>query len=176
MSADHTDIDHVHATPLTVSVIELTPPHDKRRETAAYQRSHHFLVVEQDTPCYVCGVRNSTLNDPAQNKVGAKALESHHAPIEWSLMDAVDPLKAHRQFPQVIDRETLEAFIDSPANLLILCDVHHRDKQRGIHHLLWQDFAILPFLYDDYIVVADQAQAVQAEAHDEQIIENEAKQ
>jgi hypothetical protein len=169
-------IDHVHETPLNVAWVELTPPHDKRRETAAYQRSHKFLVEDQDKSCVVCGVRRSTLGDPTQNKLHSTALETHHFPIEWSLMDAVDPLKVHRQYSQVIDRETLEAFIDSPANLLVLCDICHRSKQRGIHHLLAQDFAILPFLLDDYIVVADQVQAAQAEAHDEAVLKSEATQ
>lgn len=159
-----------------METVELTPPHAERRESATYRRSHRFLIEEQDKPCVVCGVRNSTLHDPTVNRSKANALETHHYPVEWSLAHAVDPLKLHRQFPQVIDRDTLEAFIDSPANLLVLCDVHHRSVQCGIHHLSTQDFAILPFLYDGYVVVADKAHAAQAEAHDEEILEDEASQ
>lgn len=168
--------EHVHATPLAVETVELTPPHDKRRETEAYRKSHHFLVVEKDSPCVICGVRRSTLADPKQNPLSAKAIESHHYPIEWSLGHCCDVHKVHARFPQVIDHETLEAFIDSPANLLVLCDMCHRSKQRGIHHLLTQDFAILPFLLDDYIVVSDKAHAAQAEAHDEDVLKAETAQ
>jgi hypothetical protein len=164
------NIDHVHETTLAVETVELTPPHAERRETETYRKSHHFLVVERDSPCLVCGVRNSTLSDPAKNPFSAKALESHHYPVEWSLAHACDPRKVHEKFPQVIDRATLEAFIDSPPNLLILCDLHHRSMQSGIHHLLAQDFAILPFLIDGYIVVSDKTNATQAETHDAEVL------
>jgi hypothetical protein len=107
-----------------------------------------------DQECIVCGVKNSTLADPTKNKFGATAMEAHHFPIELSLMNACDPLKVHLTFPGVIDQATLEAFVDTPANLLILCSVHHRSMEQGIHHLLAQDFAVLPFLYDGYQIAA----------------------
>lgn len=166
-------LSHVHETLEAVASVEMTPPHAPRVETEAYRKAHRYLIDVQDTPCKVCGVRKSTLGDPTQNKVGAKQMESHHYPIERSLMDACDPNKVHKQFPQVIDRETLEAFVDSAVNLVILCDVHHRSVTFGIHHLLTQDFAILPFLYDGYIVSAPQAQAAQAMAVDNQIEQQE---
>ncbi len=116
-------------------------------------------------------MRRSTLTDPAQNPVGAKDLETHHYPIERSLAAACDPLKVHARFPSVYDEATLMTFVDSPANLVVLCDVHHRSMTTGIHHLLAQDFAILPFLRSGYqIAVASADGAAIALAHDEQIV------
>lgn len=165
------DINHVHSTFLeTPENIEMTPPHEERRETEAYRKSHHFLVYEQDTPCHACGVRQSTLNDPAANKLESKQMETHHYPIEWSLQNAVDVNRLHKIFPEVIDKETFHAFIDSPRNLLVLCDVCHRSPLRGVHHLLAQDWAILPFLLDSYVLVSDRDHAALAEKHDEEVL------
>lgn len=162
-------LQHVHPTMESVANIELTPPHSPRVETPAYRKAHHFLVVEKDSPCLVCGVRNSTLHDPASNPFQATALESHHAPIERSLLECCDPLKVHKVYPQVYDQPTLETFVDSPQNLIILCDIHHRSTHAGIHHLLYQDFVILPFLKDGYQVVATKEDEQAALARDEQI-------
>lgn len=162
-------IDHVHITKESVAVEEVTPPHPPRVETPEYKKSHDYLVHKLDKPCQVCGVRQSTLGDPAQNPYSAKALESHHWPVERSLLDACDPDKIHKQFPQVIDRASLEAFVDSPNNLIILCDIHHRSPEHGIHHLLPQDFFVQQFLYDGYIVAVQAKDTAAAEQTDEQI-------
>lgn len=159
---DHLDADHdgsptlatVHVTTESVAVYEMTPPHAPRVQTPAYVKSRKYLIETQDKPCVVCGVRKSTLGDPTANKFGATELETHHYPIERSLADACDPAKIHLAYPEVIDRETLEAFLDSPRNLIVLCSTHHRSLEQGIHHLLVQDYAVLPYLYDNYQITA----------------------
>lgn len=163
------EISHVHETILVEPCYEMTPPHPPREETPQYRKAHIYLVHTQDSPCRVCGVRQSTIGDSTQNPYGAKDIETHHYPIERSLADACDPHKVHKMFPQVIDQETLTAFIDSPANLIVLCDVCHRSPERGIHHLLVQDWAILPFLFDGYQIVASARDFKEAEQRDEGI-------
>ncbi len=163
-------ISQVHLTPIDVSTIELTPPHPPRVETPEYKKAHDHLVIELDTACKICGVRNSTLKDAAQNPFNAQALETHHYPIERSLVDACDPKKVAIVFPQVKDRDMLNAFVDSEANLLVLCDVHHRSIQFGIHHLTVQDFFIQQFLFAGYQVVANQQNAAQVEAQDARVV------
>lgn len=147
-------LKHVHITSEGVASYELSPPHPPRVETPAYHRTHEYLVNKLDKPCVVCGVTKSTLADAAKNPCKAEDIETHHYPIERSLMDACDPDKVHKQFPLVVDRETLEQFIDSPLNMLVLCSIHHRSTELGIHHLLSQDFAVLPYLYDGYHIAA----------------------
>jgi hypothetical protein len=163
-------VTHVHVTTLSVATAEMTPPHDERIETPTYRKARAFLIDERDAPCAVCGVRKSTLHDPAQNPLGATALETHHYPIERSLLNAVDPKKLHARFPQVFDDETLVAFIDSPANLIVLCDQHHRSPEVGIHHLVVQDWMVLPFLKTGYRIVARPEDAQQAMATDEAVM------
>lgn len=162
-----------HATPIETPRYEMTPPHPPRIDTPLYEKSHKFLVHDQDTPCRVCGVRQSTLLDPTKNIHGAKDIETHHFPIERSLADACDPIKVHKVFPYVIDRETLMHLVDSPDNLIVLCDYCHRSPERGIHHLLVQDWAILPFLYDNYQITATQADVAAVEAENSRIIAKE---
>lgn len=162
-------IDHVHITKEAVAVEEFTPPHPARIETPEYKKAHEYLIDKLDKPCICCGVRKSTLGDPTQNPYHATQLESHHFPVERSLMDSCDPDKVHRDFPQVIDRTSLEAFVDSPNNLIIVCDVCHRSPEHGIHHLLPQDWFIQKYLYDGYRVVATEKDAAAAEQTDEQI-------
>ncbi len=163
-------VDQVHLTTESVANVEATPPHPPREDTPEYRRAHEFLVRQQNRPCFVCGVRNSTLDDPKANPLHATAIETHHYPIERSLLDACDPVKVHQEFPQVYDRTTLAAFVDSPANLLVLCDICHRDRYLGIHHLLTADWAIRPYLLDGYQVATDKAAAATVEAKDAAIV------
>lgn len=166
---------HVHETNESVATVEMTPPHPPREETPNYRAAHHLLVVEKDTPCRSCRVRHSDLedpvrrSDPAINPRGAKAQESHHYPVERSLIDAVDWRKVHEDFPAVYSQESLLLWVDSPENLLVLCDADHRSPEHGIHHLLTQDWIIERYLLDGYQVAATAKDAATVEAKDEQI-------
>lgn len=159
-----TEVTHVTGDEETKNLIEFYPPHPPRSDTAEYRATHRLLVLTLDQPCEVCGVRRSTLANPDANPCGAKALESHHYPIQREFADACDPVKVGRQFKQVVDRPSLDMFIDSPKNMKILCDVHHRSTTKGIHHLNSALFAIQPFLLDGYVIddlLANEARDIQ---------------
>lgn len=160
---------HCHVTHEGVECEEYTPAHPPRVETPEYRKAHDFLVHQKKSPCAVCGVNVDTLSDPTVNLFGATAIETHHFPIERSLMDACDPLKVHKDFPVVYDKDTLAAFVDSPGNLLVLCSSCHRSPDRGIHHLLTQDFAVLKYLYKGYVIVGSDTNKAQALNIDEAI-------
>lgn len=162
-------LSRVHETIETVATVELTPPHPPRVETPEYLKAHRFLINVKNSPCIICGVTKRTLRNPRKNPYGATQMESHHYPIERSLMDACDPKRVHRDFPQVYDTASLATFVDSPANLIVLCDTHHRSPELGIHHLLTQDWAILKYLKAGYRVAATKRDAAAVMAADEQI-------
>ncbi len=166
-------LSRVHETVEGVAGVEMTPPHPPREETPEYARAHHHLVYDLDSPCAMCGVRHSTLGNPAENLFGATALETHHYPIERSLLDACDPTKVSVVFAQVKDHASLEAFVDSEHNMMILCDIHHRHPLHGIHHLTPQDFFVQPFLWPGYQVASNQDQADKIMALDEELIKKE---
>ncbi|GCE30502.1 hypothetical protein KDA_59860 [Dictyobacter alpinus] len=163
-------LTHVHATSFDVAEIEMTPPHPPRESTPIYIRTHNRLVNKLDTPCAICGVRKSTLKDPGENPFHAKDIETHHYPIERSLLNACDPKKLRVTFPQIKDHQTLEEFIDSEDNIMVLCDIHHRHPHYGIHHLLAQDFFIQPYLYSGYQVVAEVEEQAKIMAANERVI------
>ena len=76
------EIKEIHLNRRKLDEMAFYPAHDPRKETPAYKKVHHHLVVELDCPCLVCGVKNSTLKDPAQNRYDAKQMETHHHVIE----------------------------------------------------------------------------------------------
>ena len=160
---------HVHLTTDTVATLEATPPHPPRVETPEYRKAHSFLINRKNAPCHICGVTKRTLKNPAKNPMGATQMETHHWPVERSLTDACDWRKIHRDYPSVYDQASFERWVDSPENLLVLCDIHHRSPEAGIHHLLTQDWMVLKYLLDGYRVVATAKDAAAVLATDEKI-------
>jgi hypothetical protein len=147
---------HAQADEETKGLVEFFPPHPPRKDTAEYRATHKLLVHTLDGACADCGVRTSTLGEPTLNPHGAQQLETHHHPIQRELTDAVDPLKVGKDYPEVVDRRTLMLFVDSPKNMLVLCDVDHRSPSRGIHHTNASMQAVKRYLLDGY-VLADTA-------------------
>lgn len=86
-------LDQYHTVARMLDERAFYPPHDQRTESPAYAKVHHQIVVTDDKRCLVCGVKHSTLGDPAQNPFGAIQIETHHHVIEWALANAVDAAK-----------------------------------------------------------------------------------
>lgn len=157
----------IHGRPEVLLDPMFYPPHDQRIETKAYKEVHHELTVTKDLPCLVCGVRNSTLNNKEENPYGATALETHHHIIEWALANAIDPERFNRALlPNLKEKhkgnplyekatfseQDVHDWVDhSPDNLWVLCDVHHRHKWVGIHHISYPMWAPQDLLKSAFI-------------------------
>jgi len=143
----------------------LYPPHPPRKPSKLYLDNHHQMVVVEDQPCRICGVRNSTLNDKTRNTYGATALETHHALCEWSLTNAVDLSKFNRKVVPGLLRQTgdhatyghdftqkemVDWIAGARGNLVVYCSVHHRGKYIGIHSITGPIFSIQDLLVDGY--------------------------
>lgn len=141
------------------------PPHSPRTESSAYEKVHHHLTVELNLPCITCGVRNTTLNDLTQNKVNAKAIETHHHIIEWALQNAIDLKKFNERIvafqrakdPQnpkydhdFIQQEMLDWIDHDVDNLWVLCDVHHRHSLVGIHSVTYPAWGPQDLIRSDF--------------------------
>jgi hypothetical protein len=131
------------------------PEHDPRTASEEYKHVHHHLVVELDEACWICGVRHSTLGDPAHNPRGSTQIETHHVTLEWSLANAADPAKVLASFPEMgaADEPHLREWLDSQGNMLVLCDVCHRHPQYGIHSITYPAWVAQRFLRDDWDLV-----------------------
>ncbi|MBU6296747.1 MAG: hypothetical protein KGJ79_16340 [Alphaproteobacteria bacterium] len=151
----------------TIDELQFYPEHDQRTESPEYKRVHRRLTVELDLPCLVCGVRQSTLKTPAENRYEAKAMETHHHMVEWALANAIDvgkfnktlrPNLAHRHpndptwhYERPFDEAKIRAWVDhSEHNLWVLCDVHHRAKYLGIHEITYPIWAPMDLYRDDF--------------------------
>lgn len=142
-------VSHTHAVDRMLHEVAFYPPHDVRKESPAYAKVHHEMVRDKDLPCLACGVRQSTLGDPAQNPFGAVQMETHHHTIEWALANAIDPDKFNthilpgllRKHPDkyapmkngMTKQQILDWVDHDEDNLWVLCDVHHRHVFVGIH-------------------------------------------
>jgi len=120
-----------HSVTRTLREIAWYPEHDPRRASPEYRAVHRRLVVDLDTPCWICGVRHST---------GGR-METHHAEVEWAAELAFedDPEMLRRLVADMRGQiraatpEALRAWLDSEGNMLVLCALHHRGAYHGIH-------------------------------------------
>lgn len=145
---------HAQGEPVAQGEVEFYPPHPPREDTPEYKATHELLIKKLNKPCFVCGVQDTTLKDPVINVFKATQLETHHSPVQRELADAVDWKKVALDFPSITSRVDFIRWIDSPANMLVLCDVHHRSSDRGIHHLVVADWNVQKYLLDGYVLNA----------------------
>lgn len=118
--------------------------------TAAHEQvtTHHYLMhypahpAREGDPHYADfhAYRNRTKAD-AKCVLGAHrsdfsechgGLELHHAHIEFSLQNGIDLAWLEKDYPGVSDPDSVGAWVESAANLLWLCEAHHRGHG-GVH-------------------------------------------
>lgn len=67
-------------------------------------------------------------------------LELHHSAVEFSLQNGVDLKWLERDYPGISDPTSVGAWVESAANLEVLCVAHHRGHA-GAHSASASDFA-----------------------------------
>ena len=147
MTAAHTERE-------TLTVDVNIPAHADRVTTPLFRRSKAELVAKNPR-CWVCGATAEESGHP---------LEAHHIIIErcfaegrldweglmrdciagefgkeaqafdWSAFDPADPY----------------SFVDSAANLRLLCKAHHTGKDEGIHAMPYPIWIVQRYLPDGY--------------------------
>lgn len=170
-----------HLVKRTLTEMVEVPAHMPRVATPEYRKIHHQLVVIEDRPCLVCGVRNSTLLSPPDNPYGASAIETHHHLIEWSLANCIDLAKFNRRIVARFREEgrpgyetdytqsMMEDWIDhSPENLWTLCDTHHRGVDIGIHFITGPIWGALDLVKDGYDLVRRPGQPDELQGHNDE--------
>lgn len=138
------------------------PPHDARRASAEYARTHKLLIVTMDEPCWICGIRHSDVQqipDPLEQRKWQ--LETHHSELEWAAESAFETNpamikkivadlggKQPQEYLSTIasglhdrltrsDPAAIREFLDSEGNMLVLCATHHRGGGTGIHSITY---------------------------------------
>ena len=98
------------------------PNHAPRTTSNTFTHTRDKLIADK-VPCWICG----TLDE----------LEIHHFHVEWAFAEGVDWDKMkvlHSDFDWTTFKEA-EDFVDSPYNMMVLCETHHRHLDHGIHNL-----------------------------------------
>ncbi|MFM0554797.1 hypothetical protein P0D69_28075 [Paraburkholderia sediminicola] len=119
-----------HEVKETDAVDRYYPDHPPRTESSLFRHTKHQLVAVLDTPCKVCGSKDKR--------------EVHHFHAEWADANGIDWDKMRKLHPD-FHWETFvsaEDFIDSPYNMMVLCEKHHRAPNHGIHHMPYPDWVM----------------------------------
>jgi hypothetical protein len=66
-------------------------------------------------------------------------LELHHAHVEFSLQNGVDLQRLEVDYPGISNPDEVGAWVESAANLMWLCEFHHRGHG-GVHVAAAADF------------------------------------
>lgn len=115
------------------------PPHEKRKASSLYRRTHKKLIYEMNEPCWICGITHQDWLKITDQKLQKWwQLETHHDELEWAAANGVELDKITADFHEIMrDRDRLRHWLDSEGNMLVLCAVHHRGSRTGIHSVTY---------------------------------------
>jgi hypothetical protein len=102
-----------HDEVIRLTIVEHYEAHPKRSESAEFRKVKKELH-EENVPCWI------------NNGKCEGNLEVHHFMVEWSAETEIDPEKVRQENPEYTDA-------DCKANMMVLCEKHHRHKGFGIH-------------------------------------------
>lgn len=116
------------------------PEHDHRTASKLYIRNHNLLVHHYKFPCWICGVTEMLETHHWNEEAEANNLDLKKVHSGLFMLDAYG-------FTKQMGIEPLTS-LDDIRNLVVLCQDHHRHKEKGIHCLtfpIWlAQRAVLP--------------------------------
>lgn len=125
------------------------PEHDVRHASRRYRNTHHLLIQWLDTPCWICGIRQSDVDRfPAAIRRHWQ-LETHHFQVEWAAQNGLDLERVTRDWPDLDDRKKVADWVDSEGNMMVLCAQHHRAGRTGIHSITYPVWKLQRWQGDD---------------------------
>lgn len=102
------------------------PPHPARTEDPHYKDFEEFRKRTHATAKCDIGAHRDDFSECSGG------LELHHAHVEFSLQNGVDLQWLERDYPGISDPNSVGAWVESAANLIWLCEFHHRGHG-GVH-------------------------------------------
>jgi len=140
-----------HALKQTDTITTFYPAHPPRVATDVYVKSHNLLCVQENKPCWGCGVTHGDIvGKTTPNIAAGLAMETHHfwcedaftgeggglGGIYWPRVMADHPTFDWAGSGFVLaDSATWKYFVDSPFNLQVLCSACHRAAKTVPHWL-----------------------------------------
>jgi hypothetical protein len=132
-------IKNEHLVRESSSFAEYYPAHEPRTESALFRKTKKHYH-ENGATCFICGTNEK--------------IEIHHVIIEWAFANAVDWEKVKAEHPNFdwSAFKSAEDFVDSIYNTIPLCEVHHRDSHKGVHHVPGPNWLIQKYVKDDFVL------------------------
>lgn len=130
------------------------PPHEKRHASSLYRKTHKKLILEMDTPCWICGIKHSDVVKLPKEEQSKWQMETHHSELEWAAEKAFETdeemlKKLTADFAEIMnDPLRLRDWLDSEGNMLVLCAYHHRGLRTGIHSITYPAWKLQRYEYD----------------------------
>lgn len=115
-----------HLQKVTHSYVVAYPEHGPRWEDPHWLDFEHYRAEHIKTAKCDFGLRRGDFTEC----VGQ--LELHHSHIEFALLNSVDLGLLERDYPGVSNPYKLGAWLETAANLVFLCEYHHRGRG-GVH-------------------------------------------
>ena len=128
-----------HNQKFTHSYIVVYPAHEPR---AHDPHRHDFLAWKQDrktSSTWYCDFAQEHRAGDTSECDMQHPLEAHHKVVELAMINEVDFTLLEADYPGISDPDAAGAWIDSDANLTLLCSFHHRGPM-GVHCASYSDF------------------------------------
>jgi hypothetical protein len=120
------------------------PEHPARADDPHYRDFEHIRKAWKADPekwrCAI-GARRADFSECDLSK----PLELHHAHVEFSLQNGVDLAWLEADYPGISDPTQVGAWVESAANLVVLCVFHHRGHG-GVHVASASDFEAVKYV------------------------------
>lgn len=117
-----------HDAKITHGYVVHYPPHPPRAEDPHYRDFEAFRRRTHDTAQCAVGAHRGDFAECSLDQ----PLELHHAHVEFALQNGVDLKWLETDYPGISDPEQVGAWVESAANLVWLCEFHHRGHG-GVH-------------------------------------------
>ncbi len=138
------------------------PPHGPRASDPHYAIFHAartHLIDVLGVGCWLGGATKAQIvaGLPTTHRCyGAVQLEAHHEVAEFAGLTEIDWAKVADDFPQagITSDEDFLRFAESEGGLSIICDLHHRHAQRGIHAITYPVWKLDRYAQDGWEFLA----------------------
>lgn len=111
------------------------PPHPARTDDPHYKDFEAYRRKTQAVAQCAVGLHRGDFSECTADK----PLELHHAHVEFALQNGVDLAWLEKDYPGVSNPDEVGAWVESGANLTVLCVGHHRGHG-GVHVAAAADF------------------------------------
>ena len=136
-----------HAQKFSHHYVVHYPEHSPREDDP---HKHDFAAWKKrrrDSDTYYCDFAHDHRHGDTSECDLSKPLEAHHKIVELAMLNEVDFTLLEADYPGISNPDQAGAWIDSDANLTLLCVNHHRGPM-GVHVASFSDFGSEAYVRD----------------------------